>query len=132
VPRVISTKTELVIAGAVLVAGLSGWAAQSAFADPPLTAAQVAAAIGCATVDTMHTDPDARETTVCQLDGHHRVTIVTFDDRRQRDGWMMRTHSELAMSRDVRALVIGDGWALVTDDLAAARRMAVKVHAWWA
>ncbi|MFD0579355.1 hypothetical protein [Dactylosporangium darangshiense] len=127
----ISIKTELVIAGALLVAGLGGWAAQAAFAPGPLTAAQVAAAAGCATVDRLHPDPGVRESAACQLD-HKRLTIVTFDDGRQRDGWIGKMHTEVAVSLGTEKVVAGDGWAVLTDNLAAANRLAVKANGWWA
>jgi hypothetical protein len=129
VPRVISIKTELVVAGALLIAGLGGWAAQAAFAPGPLTAAQAAA--GCATVDTLHPDPGVRESAACQLD-HKRLAIVTFDDGRQRDDWIDKMHTEVAISLGTEKVVAGDGWAVLTDNFAAANRLTVKANGWWA
>ncbi|WP_433616643.1 hypothetical protein ACQP2P_15370 [Dactylosporangium sp. CA-139114] len=128
----ISMKTQLVIAGALLVAGMGGWVAQSASGPSRLTAAQIGSAVGCATVDKLPNDRGALETAACPLPAHHRATIVTFDGGRQRDEWLQAKQTEWTVSSGAAAVVKGDGWAVLTDDLAAADRLAAKTGGWWA
>jgi hypothetical protein len=132
VARVISIKTELIIAGTLLVAGLGGWVTQNVVAQPRLTVAQIGAAIGCASVDKVPSELGARETGACPLEGHHRVTIVTFDGGRQREEWLSSNRTQRPAALGAQAVVTGDGWAAVTDDLAAATRLSLKAHGWWA
>ncbi|MGI5241905.1 hypothetical protein [Dactylosporangium sp. CA-139066] len=125
----ISTRTELVIAGAVLIAGLGWWAAQSLFPVAPPSPFQLAAAAGCAEASRLPAQPGVRESVQCQVN-HHDVTVVTFDDGRQRDDWVSHMHTETVVTFGAETVVAGGRWAVLTADAGAADRLAVQAHGW--
>lgn len=131
VPRVISVRTELVIAGVVLAAGLGAWAARGLTqADPPPSAARLATALLCTdAADPIHSDAGVRDTIACRRAGRHG-TVVTFDDNRLRDDWVARMHRPFAAGSG-ELLLTGDRWAVQTDDFAGARHLLAEVKGWW-
>ncbi|MER7279331.1 hypothetical protein ABT369_33315 [Dactylosporangium sp. NPDC000244] len=127
----ISTRTELAIAGAVLAAGLGGWAvAGLTGADAPPTAERLAAALLCTAADRIHSDAGVHDTVACRRERYHG-TVVTFDDNRQRDDWVTRMHRPF-VSGSGQLLLSGDRWAVQTDDFTGARHLLLEVKGWWA
>ncbi|GGM55383.1 hypothetical protein ACFFX1_19770 [Dactylosporangium sucinum] len=129
----ISLRTEMLVIGLLLAAGLSGAALGrgAAPAGPP-AAVDLAGRVGCTGAHAGNPTGGERELVMCRI-GDRDVTVVTFGDNTGRDDWLGDARAEvvtLGLFGAPEALVYGDRWAVRTADLAAADRFAAALHGW--
>ncbi|WP_433063709.1 hypothetical protein [Dactylosporangium sp. CS-033363] len=116
------------------VAAITAYAigADHAATGAPPSAAKLAALAGCPDPAPLHAT-GAYEALGCKESGYD-VVVVTFEDNAQRDRWFdeQRTTIFMAQMQGLPAAVVaGDRWGILTDDVDRATELKAVANGWW-